>query len=193
MSNWQRDTAKYEVAVNGQRQETRLWVQGAMDPTESERPRVILEEHHSNEGLSLHDERARDQAIDSLSKSMKVNPNEVDWYVRTWDPESGQGSVQAVEVFQSEVTKTNPEFTHWENSGEFNINNRDEAKKLFPDITVDELKSQVKEPSNEQANQLSEAFNGQHQESLNTHVQEHETQQQQSKHIDLSQEYFNLH
>ena len=191
MSKWQNDVAKYELSVPGQTQHTRLWVQGAMDPIESNRPQVVLEDHSLNEGLSLQDDRARNQAIDSLSKSMNVNPNEVDWYVRTIEPESGTGSIQAVEVFQSQTTKTDPEFTHWENSGEFTINNRDEAKKSFPDITVDELRSSVNEPSYDQSNQLSEAFNGQHRESLNSQVREQETMHRQSEHIDLSQEYFN--
>jgi hypothetical protein len=190
---WVNDTAQYELEMKGQREDTKLWVQGAMDPSESERPKVILEEHQDNNGLSLADDRSRNQAIESLSKSMKVNPNEVDWYVRTTDGDGGEGNLQAVEVFQNRVTKENPQFTHWENSGEFNINSRDEAKKFFPDITVDELSSRVKEPSNEQSSQVADAFNGQHRESLNTQVQEQATSQQQSQNIDLSQEYFNSH
>jgi hypothetical protein len=193
MRMWVNDTAQYELEIKGQREDTKLWVQGALDPNESERPKVILEEHQDNSGLSLADERSRNQAIESLSKSMKVDPNEVDWYIRTSDGEGGQGNLQAVDVFQNQVTKENPQFTHWETSGEFNINSRDEAKKFFPDITVNELSSQMKEPSNEQSNQVSEAFNGQHRESLNTQVQEQSTSQQQSTNIDLSQEYFNSH
>jgi hypothetical protein len=193
MRTWVQDTRNYDVGITGQREDTRLWVQGAMDPSESERPKIILEEHQDNKGLSLSDERSRNQAIDSLSKSMEVNPNEVDWYVRTNDGEGGEGKLEAVEVFQNTVTKVNPQFTHWDNSGEFNINNREEAKKFFPDITVEELSSRVKEPTTDQTNQVSEAFNGQHRESLNTQVQEQASSQQQSENIDLSQEYFNSH
>jgi hypothetical protein len=193
MRTWVQDTRNYDVGIAGQREDTRLWVQGAMDPSESERPQIILEEHQDNKGLSLSDERSRNQAIDSLSKSMEVNPNEIDWYVRTNDGEGGEGKLEAVEVFQNTVTKENPQFTHWDNSGEFNINNREEAKKFFPDITVEELSSRVKEPTTEQTNQVSEAFNGQHRESLNTQVQEQANSQQQSENIDLSQEYFNSH
>ena len=193
MRTWVNDTANYEIELKGQSEDTKLWVQGAMDSNDSERPQVILEEHQDNKGLSLSDERSRNQAIESLSKSMNVNPNEVDWYVRTTDGEGGEGNLQAVEVFQNQVTKVNPQYTHWETGGEFNNNTRDEARKAFPDITVNELSSSVKEPSNEQSNQVSDAFNGQHRESLNTQVQEQATSQQQSENIDLSQEYFNSH
>ena len=192
MRTWIHDTTDYDFSVKGQREDTRLWVQGAMDANDSERPKVILEEHQENKGLSLADERGRNQAIESLTKSMQVNPNEIDWYVRTTDG-SGEGNVQAVEVFQNQVTKVNPQYTHWENGGEFNVHNRDEAKKFFPDITVEELSSRVKEPTNDQANQVSEAFNGQHRESLNTQMQEQSSSQLQSQNIDLSQEYFNSH
>jgi hypothetical protein len=193
MRTWVQDTRNYDVSIQGQREDTRLWVQGAMDPSESERPKIILEEHQDNKGLSLSDDRSRNQAIDSLSKSMDVNPNEIDWYVRTNDGEGREGKLEAVEVFQNKVTKENPQFTHWDNSGEFNINNREEAKKFFPDITVEELSSRVKEPTTDQTNQVSDAFNGQHRESLNTQVQEQASSQQQSENIDLSQEYFNSH
>lgn len=193
MKTWVNDTADYEFEIKGQREDTKLWVQGAMDPNGSERPQIILEEHQDNNGLSLTDERSRNQAIESLSKSMDVNPNEVDWYVRTTDGDGGEGNIQAVEVFQNQVTKENPQFTHWETRGEFNNNDRAEAKSFFPDVTVEELSSRVKEPSNEQSNQVSDAFNGQHRESLNTQVQEQATSQQQSENIDLSQEYFNSH
>jgi hypothetical protein len=193
MKTWINDTTKYELDIKGQQEDTLLWVQGSMDESESEPPKVILEEHQHNKGLPLTDERSLNQAIESLSKSMNVNPNEVDWYVRTTDGDGGEGNIQAVEVFQNQVTKENPQFTHWETRGEFNHNDRAEAKSFFPDITVEELSSRVKEPSNEQSNQLSDAFNGQHRESLNAQVQEQATSQQQSENIDLSQEYFNSH
>ena len=199
MKTWVNETAKYDLKVDNQREDTLLWVQGAIDDNGTERPKMILEEHQDNKGLSLADGRSRNQAIESLSKSMDVNPNEVDWFVRTNDGEGGEGNLQAVEVFQNRVTKVNPQFTHWENSGEFNIHDRDEAKKFFPNITVDELSSRLNEPSNEQSSRVSDAFDGQHKESLNTQVKEQATSQQQSgnqqqaENIDLSQEYFNSH
>lgn len=191
MRTWVHDTAQYELEIKGEREDTKLWVQGAMDPSESERPKVILEEHQDNRGHTLADDRVLHQAIESLSKSMKVNPNEVDWYVRTTDGSGGEGNLQAVDVFQNQVTKVNPQYAHWENSGEFNINNREEVRRIFPDITVDELSTRVREPSVEQSNQVSEAFNGQHRESLNSQIKDQAQSQQQSESIDLSQERFN--
>lgn len=193
MRTWVNDTANYELRIEGQKDDTKLWVQGAMDPNESSRPQVILEDHHANTGLSLSDDKVRNQAIESLSKSMDVNPNEVDWFIRTPGGEQGEGNLQAVEVFQNQVTKENPQFTHWENSGEFNVMDRDEAKRFFPDVTVNELDSRVNEPTAEQVNQAADAFNGQHRQSLNDQVQTQSASQQQAESIDLSQEYFNSH
>lgn len=154
MPQWLEDEKDYKFRPLNEPQETRVNVSGVMDRSETQRPKLILEDRVDNKGLSVSsDESARNQCIQSLSMSMKIEPHEADWFVR----DKG-GNLKSVEIDYQQVTKTNPQFTDLVNSGELRQNEMSEAKKAFPDIQQNEVRSSLKDTEPNQRHELDEAY-----------------------------------
>ena len=158
MADWIRDEADYAFRQPGQNQDTKVHVTGVMDSTEMDRPKLLIENRWDNSGPSVQDSPARDQCIARLSAIMKVNPNEVDWYTHD---ESGQ--LQSVSIGYERKMQADPEYAKMLNSGEFyDAKEEKEAKKLFPDVAVETLRTTVEPANSEQKKELATAFTESH-------------------------------
>lgn len=183
--SWKNDRAKYEVEMSGKQADMSLWVTGAMDETESNRAKLILEEHSQNKGPSLGNEEARSKAIDSLSKSMGIDARDADWYVL-----DERGKLTSLEVQNASLTKENPSFTELRDSGDLSRQELAEAQKHFPDVKEERLVSAEREVSPRQDRELGEAFGGLERQSSNQQeqAQPQDVNQQSAHEYDLSQE-----
>lgn len=151
MAEWQRDNADYEFQVPGYENTTRLTVQGAMDPSENNRPKLILADRSDNCGPSVLESPAMEQCINSLSESMKIQPREADWFTRNRD-----GEIHALSVGFEKVV--NPQYTEREQSNDLSLSEIREARKYFPDI--DQLKATQQDLTPREHRDLTEAFGG---------------------------------
>jgi len=125
-----------------------------MDSSEGERPKLLLEDRWDNQGPSVGEDQAtRDACIKGLCKAMKVEPENVDWYTRGQD-----NKLQSVSIGYDLRTQENPEYTRLLNSGEFNQHNKDDAKKFFPDVSVNEMRTAARPADQGQQKELAEAF-----------------------------------
>ncbi|MES2462318.1 MAG: hypothetical protein V4671_17155 [Armatimonadota bacterium] len=156
MASWVRDEADYVFPQSGQSQDSKVHVTGVMDSAEwaTERPKILLEDRWDNQGLSVGEDQAtRDACIKGLSKEMKVDPENVDWFTRGQD-----NKLQSVSIGYELRTQQDPEYTKLLNAGEFNQHNKDDAKKFFPDVTVSEMRSAARPADQGQQKELAEAF-----------------------------------
>ena len=154
MPQWIEDEKDYKFRPLNEPYETRVNVSGVMDRSETQRPKLILEDRADNKGLSVSsDESARNQCIQSLSRSMKIEPHEADWFVR----EKG-GNLKSVGIDYQQVTKTNPQFTDLVKSGELRQDEMSKTKKAFPDIQQTEVRSSLKDIEPNQQHELGEAY-----------------------------------
>lgn len=153
MAEWVRDEADYQFRQPGQNQDCRVHVTGVMDNAQTERPKLLLEDRWDNKGPSVSDAFARTDCIKLLSASMKIEPDEADWFTLGQD-----GQLQSVSIGYDRSTQQNPEYTRLLVGGEFNHAEKDEAKKYFPDVTVNVLRTSVYPAPPEQKTELAEAF-----------------------------------
>lgn len=192
MASWVRDEADYKFNQPGNTEDTKVHVTGLADLTESERPKLLIESHWDNHGLSVEESpQARDQCIQSLSASMKIAPQEADWYTRDQD-----GQLQSVSIGYESVQKENPMYAALERSGDLNHKEIADAKTSFPDIFVNELRTSVQPADQGQQKELAEAFSHAYSarpaEMENTNVQA-SVQQPSAHEYNLSQESFHEH
>ena len=165
MPDWVHDTAFYDFKMTFEPYSTSIWVQGAKDLSEENRPQLILEDHEKNKGQSLDNDDARNTAISKLSSEMKINPSHADWYVR-----DSKGNLQSLEVSEREKFVENPQFTSLRNSGDLNERDLSDAKKAFPDVKVWEVESDFAELTPEHDLKLGDAFQGREHDSQNNPI-----------------------
>lgn len=191
MATWVRDEADYKFNQPGNTEDTKVHVTGLADLTESERPKLLIESRWDNQGPSVEESpQARDQCIQSLSASMKIDPQEADWYTRDQD-----GQLQSVSIGYESVQKENPMYTSLENRGDTNHTELAAAKAAFPDVSVNELRTSAQPADPVQQRELAEAFSQAYSrpvEMENTNVQT-PVQQPSAHEYNLSQESFHEH
>jgi hypothetical protein len=151
MAEWKRDQADYKFQVPGYNEVTQVSVTGAMNPSESNRPKLIIEDRTDNRGPSVLQSPAKEQCITSLSNSMKIEPQEADWYARGKD-----GQLQALSIDTEK--EPNKQFEAWQKDGEFSIHDTDKAKRFFPDD--EKMKATAKDLTPKQDQEVKEAFGG---------------------------------
>lgn len=165
MPDWVHDTAFYDFRMTFEPYSTSIWVQGAKDLSEENRPQLILEDHKNNKGQSLDNDDARNNAISKLSSEMNINPSHADWYVR-----DSKGNLQSLEISEREKFVENPQFTRLRNNDDLNASELKDAKKAFPDIKVWEVESDFAELTPDHDIKLGDAFQGREYDSQNNPV-----------------------
>lgn len=185
MPDWVRDEAQYKFRPYGQSEDTIVRVTGLADATEEQRPKLLLEEEWDNRGADLQDPGARSTCIQSLASSMKIYPEDADWFTKGRD-----GQLQSITVDYDQVMTENPEYRALANSGDLNHRDLAEAKKAFPDFAVDELRTNVEPANPQQRQELAEAFTEARNRRDAQQYQDNVNEGQKSAHdYDLSQEY----
>lgn len=154
MASWVQNDDFYKFRQPNHAQETLVHVSGAMDVTGEERLKFVFAERDENKGASLDEAEARNHCISSFAKSLKIEPEEADWYTRDKD-----GQLHSVSVGYERVTKENPQYTALVNSGDLDVHRAErEAKPYMPDVTVNELRTEVQPLAAAERRDLSEAF-----------------------------------
>ncbi|GEM_PF-5070353 len=185
---WHNEVADYSVAINGEREPSRFWVQAAVPVESGERPKLILEEHAENMGRSLDDDALKADVITRISGEMSYQANDIDWFYR-----DDNGQVQAVDLTYEQERREHPTFTELRQSGDLNRDDLDEARaRFFPDQTVNVFTAETVEPSVEKLEELDAAFHGRTNDTLNDarSRQGDEGQGVYEPDIDLSKESF---
>ena len=137
MAEWVRDEGDYKFRLPGQGQDTAVHITGVMDTTGMERSKLLLENHWDNRGPSVEaSAAARDQCIRSLSASMKIQPQDVDWFTRDRD-----GNLQSVSVGYERVYQQDPQYGQLLSRDDLSMRDKEDAKPFFPDVAVSELRT----------------------------------------------------
>lgn len=192
MAHWIRDERNYQFPQQGYGEPTFVSVTGVMDVTESERPKLFIEERGDNKGPSLYEGTTLARCISSLSASMNIEPQGADWYTRDRD-----GQLQSVSFGQERVTMENPQYTALLRSGDLSLTAEMDAKKYFPDVTVNELRTSEKPATLSEQRDLAQAFSAaqsSHQSEPSRQAEPESLPMQKSAHdYDLSKEQFPMH
>jgi hypothetical protein len=191
MPTWIDDEKDYRFRPYGQIQETRVFVSGVMDDSGEERPKVIFEEHPENKGRSVLYPEVTGDCIQSISGKLNIEPDNVDWFIK--DKEGNLKSIQTESYLEKQP---DPEYQRLVNTNEFADHaEAEKAKKYFPDIETERLRTTSQNISQEESQQLDTAFNEAkiNRELYNAMEREHAANQtiEKSAHeYDLSQERF---
>lgn len=185
LHSWTRDSAGYSLPMNGEREKTSFWIQGAMYDEETKRPQLIMEESSKNQGAGLDDDKVKLQIVEKLSASMPFPATEIDWFYRDKD-----GQLHSIDLTSRRELQEHPTITDLRISGDLNRDDFEEARKVFPDQFVNVLSLRVSDVDATQLDRLDMAFAGRANDSLNQVPQQEWDQQVNEPLIDLSKESF---
>lgn len=153
MAEWIMDQKNYKLSSLNGGYETKVSVSGVMDDSESERRKLVLADHPDNKGPSVMNEATRSSCIASISDGLNIDPSQADWFA-----EDENGRLHAVSVEHERLKVEDPQFTQLKTNGEFNIHDVDEAKKSFPDVEVERMRTPLSDVEPEQRQSLDAAF-----------------------------------
>ncbi|GDX39727.1 hypothetical protein LBMAG21_00190 [Armatimonadota bacterium] len=153
MSDWVRPTKKHDFASPNLPEKTGIWVSGAIPKTETERPKIMLEERSDNPGYSLSQAGILGAAIRSVSDDLGIKTEEADWYVVGEDDH-----LYALEVEDKLVWQPSEQWNNLVRSGELSIHEEDHAKEAFPDEQARVVSADRHEMSFHELHDIIEAF-----------------------------------
>ena len=154
MPAWERQDADYKVHVPNQPEDTRVLAALINDKLNIEPSKIVLENHSQNQGISVLETPAREHIIMTIAKGMKRDPQEAEWFAI----DESDGKLRSLSLWYEKVTNTDPSYTNLRNSGDLNWENAEEAKKYFPSIQINELRTKINDVTPEQQRAVSKAF-----------------------------------
>lgn len=155
MSTWETGLAKHDVQMPGSSPSVGVWVLGAIESENSERPKFLIEERADNKGASLHDPEVLSTAVKDVSASLDIRASEADWYMLGKDNE-----LYALDVEERDVVRENPQWLDLQRSGDLSIHEQEAASQAFPEVVEREVSAQARPIGDMESIDIGIAFDG---------------------------------